>query len=112
MLLAALTLGVAAATADATVYYGALEGAQKPAVIVALKVFDRIPEYQEIKRRGLGPDDSDYWVLLAKANEKFYAAIRKAAEARSYDVVVEAGTHTFEKEPPDATQAVIDSLEK
>lgn len=110
MLLAALVLGVA--TADATVYYGALEGAQKPAAIVAQKVFDRIPEYQEIKRRGLGPNDSDYWVLLAKANEKFYGAVRRTAEAIAYDVVVEKGTHTFDKEPADATQAVIDSLEK
>ncbi len=110
MLLAALALGLA--TGDATVYYGAIEGAQKPAVIVAQQVFDRIPEYQEIKRRGLGPSDSDYWVLLAKANEKFYAAVRRAAEAKAYDVILEKGTQAFDKEPPDATQAVIDSLEK
>lgn len=98
--------------APATIYYGALEGASKPAVLVAQKVFDQIPEYQEIKRRGLGPGDTDYIVLLTRANEKFYAALRRVVDTHGYDVVVEKGTHAFDGAPPDVTQAVIDALEK
>lgn len=111
LLAAAIDWTAAAATA-ATVYYGELEGASKPAVLVAQKVFDQIPEYQEIKRRGLGPGDTDYIVLLTRANEKFYAAVRKVVDAHGYDVVLEKGTHVFDRAPPDVTQAVIDALEK
>ncbi|MBI2930912.1 MAG: hypothetical protein HYY16_04620 [Planctomycetes bacterium] len=97
---------------DANVYYGLVEGAQKPAEIVAARVFERISEYQEIKRRGLTKDDPEYWVLLNKANDKFYRAVKKVAEESKYDVVVEKGTVKFDGEVPDVTQRVIDALEK
>lgn len=106
-----VSISAFALAGNATVYYGELEGAEKPSVLVARKVFERIPEYREIKRRGLDEDDPDYWILLSKANEKFYAAVRKVAEREGYDVVVEKGSHEFDPEPPDITQAVIDELE-
>lgn len=95
---------------NATVYYGSLNGAKKPAQIEAQKVFDQIPEYQEIKRRKLKESDSEYWVLLEKANQKFYNAVARVAQDRGFDVVVEKGSEKFETEPPDVTQDVIGAL--
>lgn len=95
---------------DPNVYYGHVEGAQRPAELTALSVFSQIPEYQEIQRRGLDEDDAEYWTLLERANRKFRAAVRKVAERDGYDCVVERGTHTF-RDPPDITQSVIDALE-
>lgn len=98
---------------DTNVYHGKVDGAQKPAELVAATVFDKIAEYQEIKKRGLKKDEPEYWILLNKANEKFYKAVKKVADENSYDVVVEKGSHKFDgKEVPDATQKVIDALEK
>ena len=93
------------------VYYGSLDNAKNPAEVVASSVFDKIPEYQEIKRRGLDEEDSEYWTLLAKANKKFYKAVRKAAKKDKHDVVVEKGTADL-KDAPDITQKVIDALPK
>ena len=78
----------------------------------AATVFEKIPEYQEIRKRGLKRDDPEYWVLLNKANEKFYKAVKKVAEENKYDVVVEKGAFKFESTPPDVTQKVIDALDK
>jgi hypothetical protein len=97
---------------QATVYLGELDGADKPAALVAQTVFDEIPEYKEIKKRGLDEDDSEYWVLLARANERFYAAVKSVADARGYDVVIERGTHSFDEEPPDITKKVIRALKE
>jgi hypothetical protein len=105
-------LACAVAVLAATVYYGSLDGSKKPAVLTAQKVFDEIPEYKQIKERGLDEDDADYWVLLAKANAKFYAAVKKVADRDGYDAMVEKGSHAFESEPPDVTGKVIAALEK
>lgn len=94
----------------ATVYYGTVTGAKKPAQIEAQKVFDQIPEYQEIKRRNLKESDSEYWVLLEKANQKFYNAVSRVAQDKGFDVIVEKGSEKFETEPPDVTQDVIGAL--
>lgn len=95
---------------NATVYYGSVTGAKKPAQIEAQKVFDQIPEYQEIKKRKLKESDTEYWVLLEKANQKFYNAVSKVAQDKAFDVVVEKGSEKFESEPPDVTQDVIAAL--
>jgi len=109
----ALTLSALSGPSDSNVYFGKTDGAQKPAEIVATTVFEKITEYQEIKKRGLKKEDPEYWVLLNKANEKFYAAVKKVAEEKKYDVVTEKGSVKFDgKDPPDITQNVIDALEK
>jgi len=97
---------------EPNVYYGKVDGATAPAEVVAATVFEKIPEYQEIRKRGLKRDDPEYWVLLNKANEKFYKAVKKVAEENKYDVVVEKGAFKFESTPPDVTQEVIDALDK
>ncbi len=110
VLLAATPAFAVASLGD--VYYGKCDGAKSPAELVALKVFEAIPEYQDIKKRGLTRDDAEYWVLLGKANDKFYKAVKKVAEDSKYDVVVEKGSVKFEGTPPDVTQRVIDALPK
>lgn len=94
------------------VYYGTPKGARKPAVVVAKTVFAEIPEYKEIKERGLTRDDPEYWILLGKANDKFYAAVRKVGERSGFDVVVEKDSARFDSEPFDVTQKVILALSR
>lgn len=62
-----------------------------PAEISAPAVFDRIKEYREIRSRGLTENDAEYWLLLEKANRRFYAALRKAAKSLGKDMVAEKG---------------------
>lgn len=103
---------LAGLSTGSNVYYGKVEGAKRPAEVVAATVFNEIPEYREIKKRGLTEQDAEYWILLNKANQKFYRAVRKVAEENRYDVVTEKGAFKFEGEVPDVTQRVIDALEK
>ena len=114
-----LTLAILLATTVAAgygepgskVYYGQVKNAQKPASLTALDVFNAIPEYLEIKRRGLTQDDPEYWSLLNRANEKFLEAVIRTARAGGYDVVVEKGSVEFDQDPPDITQSTIEALE-
>lgn len=96
---------------DAIVYHGKLEGAEKPAEVVAATVFGEIAEYKKIKEKGLKDGDAEYWVLLNKANERFRSAVAKAAGDAKHDVVVEKGSHKFSTTPPDLTRAAIEALE-
>ena len=106
-------LGLSVWTNDgAGVYYGSLKDCSKPAQVVAKTVFAEIPEYQEIKKKGLDDADPEYWSLLAKANDKFYKAVAKTAEKEKYDCVVEKGSSDKAKDGPDITQEVIKALPK
>ena len=96
----------------ATVYYGALQGARKPGEVEASKVFQEIPEYKAIKDKGLGQDDPEYFILITKANSKFFAAVMRAALAAACDVVVERGTAAFKDPPADLTRKAIEAIEK
>ncbi|MBI2899499.1 MAG: hypothetical protein HYY17_04900 [Planctomycetes bacterium] len=109
-MIAVLALLLLRETVVAQVYYGKLDGAQKPAEVVAKTVFAEIPEYRKIKEKGLTQDDPEYWILLGKANDKFYAAVRKVGELNKFDVIVEKGTAKFDTTPPDVTQKVIAAL--
>lgn len=93
-----------------TVYYGKLADSKKPAECTAKAVFAEIPEYKKIKEKGLSQDDPEYWILLGKANEKFYAAVKKVGERNKFDVIVEKGTAKFDPAAPDVTQKVIAAL--
>ena len=110
LVLSALFLA-AAPPEPAKVYYGVLRGAKSPAVETASKVFNRIPEFKKIKEKGLTSDNPEYFILLNKANAKFYDAVSTAASAAGYDVVVEKGSHDFPGKAVDLTEKVIKSLE-
>lgn len=105
-----LLIGDGNAANGGSVYYGQVQGSTKPAEVVAKNVFNSIPEYKQIKEKGLKQEDPEYWILLNKANEKFYAAVKKAAEAGKHDVVVEQGSTKFDSTPTDLTQKVIAAL--
>ena len=75
----------------AGVYYGNASTSKTPSVIEAQQVFDVIPAYREIVRRGLTEDDPDYWVLLKKANKAFKAAVKRGAKKDDKDLVAEVG---------------------
>lgn len=96
----------------AVIYYGKLEGAKAPAQVTASRIFDQIPEYKQIKEKGLTSSDPEYFILLNKANEKFFEAVRKAAGQASCDVVVEAGSTKIEGTVTDLTQKAVESIPK
>jgi hypothetical protein len=112
VLLCAVTFLPPPSAARATVYYGVLQGARKPAEVEASKVFQEIPEYKAIKEKGLGPNDPEYFILLTKANAKFFAAVGRAAAAAACDVVVERGSAAFKEPPADLTRKTIEAIEK
>jgi hypothetical protein len=90
------------------VYYGDAKTAKAPAVIDSQRVWDKIPEYQEIKKKGLTEADLEYWVLLRKASKKFNAAVEKAAKAKGKDLVAEVGAIEVKGETiPNITDAVL-----
>ena len=94
-------------------YYGDPEDCQRPGEVEASRVFNEISEWQEIQKRSLNPDQAEYWILLDKANQKFYKAIHKAAQKLRLDLVAELGTLPRDKgEPPNVTDQTIGALEK
>ena len=103
-------LGLSVWTNGAGTYYGSLEDCKKPAQVVARTVFAEIPEYREIKRKGLDDTDAEYWLLLAKANDEFYKAVGRVAEQEKYGCVVEKGSSDEPEVGPDITQEVIRAL--
>lgn len=90
------------------VYYGDAKTSKTPAVIDSQRVWDKIPEYVEIKKKGLTEADLEYWVLLRKASKKFNTAVEKAAKAKGKDLVAEVGAIEVKGETiPNITDAVI-----
>jgi hypothetical protein len=99
-----------ASVSDPQVYFGKLEGAKKSGEVISRSVFTEIPEYQKIKEKGLTSEDPEYWILLSKANDKFYAAVRKVGDVSQVDVIVEKGTAPLNGSTEDLTQKVIAAL--
>ena len=73
------------------VYHGNADEFSKPVVLEAARVFDQIPEYQEIKRRHLTKDVPEYGLLLERANRHFFRALFKVARRDGYDLIAETG---------------------
>ncbi|MBI3269785.1 MAG: hypothetical protein HYZ53_12240 [Planctomycetes bacterium] len=73
------------------VYHGDPDDFSAPAVLEALRCFERIPEYQEIKRRKLPPNDPEYGILLEKANKRFFRAVCRLSRRDGYDLIAELG---------------------
>jgi hypothetical protein len=93
------------------VYSGDPNHFDNPAVLRIAKVFEAIPEYRDAKKRD--KDDPEYYILLEKANLKFFAALDKVVSENRYDLVAEAGSVKVKgKEIPDVTAAVIKALSR
>jgi len=93
------------------VFHGDLRQYQNGAVVDIHAAFAAITEYQEIENRGLTPEDADYYVLLARANERFYAAIRVVARQGNYDMIARKNSVGVQNlDLPDITEAVVSEL--
>jgi hypothetical protein len=91
------------------IYYGDPDNFKKAAVLKLAQVFKHIPEYQEAKKRG--KDDPQYYILLEKANQKFFAAMESVAGAEGYDLIGEVGAIKIKgKKVPNITKSVIEAL--
>ena len=97
------------------VYYGNQRLFQRPACVDCDRVYAKIPEYQEVLRRGLTDKDPQYHILMKKASKRFAAAVKKMARGKNHDLVAQTGAVRKAKEKakdiPDRTQDVIDSLD-
>lgn len=92
------------------VYYGDCASFVKPATVRVNKVFPHIREFKLVKERKLNENDPEYWVLLLQANEVFRRALKKVAEASSFDLMAEHGAIRATedgKTVPDVTHLVI-----
>lgn len=96
-------------------YYGNVGLIRRPAVVRSEAVYALIPEYREIRAKGLSDKDTKYYFLLKQASARFTEAVKEAARAGRYDFVAETGTVRREdpdaEEPADLTDAVITALE-
>jgi len=94
---------------EGKVYYGDADSFEKPAVIVISRVFDAIPEYVDARKKG--KDDPQYYILIEKANQKFFSALEKVAATEKYDLIAEYGSvKAKEGRVPDVTESVIKAL--
>lgn len=98
----------------AGVYFGDAADFSRPAALEAVRVFDRIPEYQEIKQRRLPPNDPEYGILLEKANKRFFRAVCKTAKRDGWDLVAEVGAVVDRSGQPlrDITLEVVRAVEE
>lgn len=91
------------------IYYGDPDNFKKPGECKIAAVFGRIPEYQEAKKKG--KDDPQYYILLEKANEKFFTALATVSQEEKYDLIGEKGSIRIKgRKIPDITSLVIKAL--
>jgi len=97
------------------VYVGNHRLFQRPATVSCDRVYDRIPEYQEIVRKGLTEKDPNYHILMKKASKRFSDAVKKMARAKRHDLVACAGAIKKDRKEapdiPDRTSEVIKALD-
>ena len=97
------------------VYFGNHRLFQRPATISCNKVYDQIPEYQEIVRLGLTDKSAKYHSLMKKASKRFSAAVKKMARKYRHDLVACTGAISKERKKaaaiPDRTKECIKALD-
>ncbi len=96
---------------EAEIYYGDPGSFRSPAVLDADEVYSHIPEYREIRDRGLDPSDARYLYLMRAASERFRAAVSGVADSEGYDLVGGLGSIRIEgRTVPDITSLVVRKL--
>jgi len=112
--LAAVVLVVIAAAVTAevvgNVYFGNPRNYRNPAELEAAKVFQVIPEYQELVRQKLETSDPRYWSLMDKANTRFIRALVSVAKKYNYDLIGEKG-FLGRQNVTDITLVVLDEIQ-
>lgn len=109
-LLLTLALALAAQAEDVRLYYGSAD-ADAPVTVDAREAFSHIAEYTTIVREGYGAESPEYWILLERANRRFYAALDHVARKMHVEAVLEArgrDSHTSE----DITSIVVAELSR
>ena len=92
------------------VYLGDPDRFDRPATVDLDAIYAEIPEYREIRSRGLGRDDARYTFLLLKSSRRFLRALERIAERDGYDLIAGQGAIRTEHEVPDVTAGVIGLL--
>jgi len=95
------------------VYFGNPRNYHRPAELEAAKVFKVIPEYQQLVREGVSPEDPRYWSLMDKANTRFIRALVSVARKYGYDLIGEKGFLRGQKlghKVTDITLLVLDEI--
>jgi hypothetical protein len=107
-----LVVTAAAVTADVVgnVYFGNPRNYRNPAELEAAKVFQVIPEYQELLRQKLETSDPRYWSLMDKANTRFIRALVSVAKKYNYDLIGEKG-FLGRQNVTDITLVVLDEIQ-
>ena len=83
----------------------------KPAILVSSTVYDAIPEWQLIKRKGLTRGSAEYDLLLLTATRKFKKALRTVSARGTVDIIAEKGFIKCENcKVVDITQRVLRAL--
>lgn len=99
-LLLSLSLGLASASADVGdyrvvdgggVYLGNGRLFARPGVIQADRVYLSIPEYKEIRDKGLTDKDARYHFLMKRASERFLEAVKVTGRDFDLDLIAEVG---------------------
>jgi len=110
LVLAAMTAATVVADVVGNVYFGNPRNYRNPAELEALKVFQVIPEYQELVRRKLDSSDPRYWSLMDKANTRFIRALVGVAKKYNYDLIGEKG-FLGRQDVTDITLVVLDEIQ-
>lgn len=93
------------------VYFGNHRLFRRPCTVSCDRVYQRIPEYQEILRRGLTDKDPHYHLLMKKATKRFTAAIKSMARSKNHDLVAEVGAvRRNKKKAPKIPDRTADAL--
>ncbi len=80
-------------------------------IVRSLRVFESIPEYQEIKRRDLDPNSAEYLLYMKRASDKFKDAIARTAANGRYEIIAEAGAIATKDGPiVDLTDEILRNL--
>jgi hypothetical protein len=96
---------------EAAIYYGNSSNFEKPGTVDVNKVYNKIPEYQEIIRLKLKDSDAKYTMLMRTATDKFLNAIQAVADDKGYDLIGASGSIQIEGvKVPDITSYVIAEL--
>jgi hypothetical protein len=96
-------------TDPSKVHFGRPDFARRPGTVDSSRVYDAIPEYQQIVRERLGDDTPKYHLLMQKASQRFHAAVEAAARAQDADAVAEQGTVVVVREGAPAPRDLTDA---
>jgi hypothetical protein len=76
-----------------------------PCVVDVRLALKATPEAREFTSSGYGKESAEYHLLLARANERLWAVLKRVALRHGYDAVLERGTVLLKPEATDVAVA-------